>query len=176
MYRIHLTESQRQELRQQCRDPRTKPRTRDRLEMVRLSDAGWSPPRIGAHLGVDARRVRHYLKAYQEGGFAALPDKLRTDYPVRWTPEQVEALRQEVQKAERTWTARPLAEWVAQQQGVRLSLAHFRERLKQAQLSYKRTSDSLRHKQDPEAEAAKAAELDSLKGGSAAAEGLLSSR
>jgi len=46
MYRITLTDEQRQELRERTRQKGLAPSTRDRLEMVRLSDAGWSVPRI----------------------------------------------------------------------------------------------------------------------------------
>jgi hypothetical protein len=46
MYRITLTDEQRRELRAHTRQTGLAPSTRDRLEMVRLSDAGWSVPRI----------------------------------------------------------------------------------------------------------------------------------
>ena len=45
MYRITLTDDQRRDLRARTRQAGLAPRTRDRLEMVRLSDAGWSVPR-----------------------------------------------------------------------------------------------------------------------------------
>jgi hypothetical protein len=45
MYRVALTEEQFAELTRLRRDPRTKPRTRDRLEMVRLANNGWSTPK-----------------------------------------------------------------------------------------------------------------------------------
>ena len=50
MYQVQLTDAQRDELERRAHDPRTQPRTRDRLEMVRLSDAGWSVPRIAGQL------------------------------------------------------------------------------------------------------------------------------
>lgn len=33
------------------------PRVRDRIEMILLSDAGWTAPRIAAHLGVCGQTV-----------------------------------------------------------------------------------------------------------------------
>lgn len=38
------------------------PRTRDRLEMVRLADAGWSIPRSSVHLRQSEKRVRYWVK------------------------------------------------------------------------------------------------------------------
>ena len=52
LYRIHLSEEQRLELKRRASSRKTVPRTRDRLEMVRLSDAGFSVPQIGRHLRI----------------------------------------------------------------------------------------------------------------------------
>ena len=46
--------------------------------MVRLSDAGWSVPRIAAHFGVHHQTVRYWIKAYLAGGFDALDDRPHT--------------------------------------------------------------------------------------------------
>ena len=77
MYRITLTDEQRQELRARTRQAGLAPSTRDRLEMVRLSDAGWSVPRIARHLGQHEQTVRPWIKAFLAGGFDALPNKPR---------------------------------------------------------------------------------------------------
>lgn len=73
MYRVHLTEEQREELKRRSHYPQVKPRTRDRLEMVRLSDVGWSIPQIAAPLRMSEKRVRHWIKRYLTGGFDGLP-------------------------------------------------------------------------------------------------------
>jgi IS30 family transposase len=50
--------------------------THDRLEMVLLSAAGWSPPRIGQHLGRHPHTVRAALKGFAARGSQALyPDQ-----------------------------------------------------------------------------------------------------
>jgi transposase len=159
MYRIHLTDAQRAELQQRTRDPQIKPRTRDRLEMIRLSAAGWSPPRIALHLGLHAQTVRQWLQAFQRGGFDALPDQPHPGQQSAVTPAMEAAIRTELRKDEQTWTAAQLAAWVAQQFAVQLSPAHLGRRLKQAGIVYQRSSRSLKHKQDPEAVAAKRREL-----------------
>jgi len=62
-----------------------------------------------------------------------------------------EAVRAEVAKGTRTWTAAQLADWLAEHHGVRLSTDRLRVHLRHAQISWQRTSRSLKHKQDPPA-------------------------
>src|SRR6478752_1294318 len=98
MYRAALTDAQREELHRRAHAPDVKPRTRDRLEMVRLSDAGWSAPKIAAHLRISEKRVRHYLKAFLAEGFDALPDRVHPGQASPLTPVMVEAIRQELRQ------------------------------------------------------------------------------
>ncbi len=165
MYRVHLSEQQRKELQRRTRDKTTMPRTRDRLEMVRLCDAGWSVPKIARHLSIDEQRVRYWIKAFLAGGFDALPDKPHRGQQSSLTPQIVAALGAELRRAERTWTAAQLAQWVATEHGVRLSPVHLCRMLKRAKLSYKRTTRSLEHKQDPDEVQRKSADLETLKKG-----------
>jgi transposase len=155
MYRVTLTDAQRDELHRRAHAPGVAPRTRDRLEMVRLSAAGWSPPKIAAHLLISEKRVRHYLKAFLVGGFDALPDRRHPGMASPLTPALEAALRQELLKDERTWTAAQLADWVAARFGVRLTADALTRRLKRARIAWKRTSRSVKHKQKPEAVAEK---------------------
>lgn len=159
MYRIHLTDAQREELDRRARDRRIQPRTRDRLEMLRLSDVGWSVPRIADHLRRHEQTVRFWLKAFLAGGFDALPDQPHPGQQSALTPALEEAIRAQLRKDEQTWTAAQLAAWVAQQWEVRLSPAQLGRRLKRAGIVYQRTSRSVKHHQDPEAVAAKQQEL-----------------
>ncbi|WP_145241214.1 helix-turn-helix domain-containing protein [Urbifossiella limnaea] len=63
MIRVHLTVATQSELQALRRDP-LPPRVRDRLEMVLLSDAGWSPPRIARHLGCDPQTARAVIHGF----------------------------------------------------------------------------------------------------------------
>jgi putative transposase len=162
LYRVSLSEEQRQELQRRTHEPGIKPRTRDRLEMVRLSDAGWSPPQIARHLGMSEKRVRHWIQTFLASGFDALPDQPHRGRPSALTEAIREALRQELEKQDRTWTAAQLAEWIEKQSGVRVSLSHLRRFLRRWRLSYKRAGRSVKHKQHPEQVAAKEAELGAL--------------
>ena len=150
LYRVHLTEEQREELQRRTRAADIKPRTRDRLEMIRLADAGWRAPQIAAHFRLTPRRVRFWLKRFLEADFDALSDQPHPGQQSQLTPELIAALRAEVEKGERTWTSGQLAEWLAEQHGLRLSPHHLAALLRRAGFTYRRTERSLQHKQDPQ--------------------------
>jgi transposase len=154
MYRVRLTDAQRDELQCRAHEPGVMPRTRDRLEMVRLSDAGFSIPQIARHLRISEKRVRHYIKAFLADGFGALPDRPHPGQPSALTAAILDALREELRQGERTWTAAQIAAWVEKQFGVRLGADWLSQRLKRARIAYKRTSRSVKHKQKPEEVAA----------------------
>ncbi len=162
MYRIRLTAEQHEELRRRTRQEGLAPSTRDRLEMVRLADAGGSIPQIAPYLGQHEQTVRAWIKAFLAGGFVALSNKPRGGKQSALTPAMLEALRTEIGQGQRTWTAAQAAAWLAERYGVRLSVDRVRVHLKRAQLTYQRTSRSLRHKQDPVQVAASTAELEAL--------------
>jgi putative transposase len=160
MYRIALSDEQRQELRERTRQAGIAPSTRDRLEMVRLSDAGWSVPRIARHLGQHEQTVRAWINAFLDGGFPALPNKPRGGKQSALTAALLAAVRAEVAKGTRTWTAAQLADWVAEHHGVRLSADRVRVHLRRAKISWQRTSRTLKHKQDPDEVAERQAVLE----------------
>jgi len=162
LYQVHLNDEARQELHRRAHAPGVRPRTRDRLEMVRLSDAGWRVPQIARHLGVGEATVRQWLKTFVARGFDALRDRPPAGRPSRLVPAIREAVRQELAKGDRTWTAAQLAEWIEQQCGVRVSAAHLRRFRQRWQLSWKRTPRSVKHKQKPDEVAAKKKELEAL--------------
>jgi transposase len=162
MYRIILTDDQRQELQRRTRQPAIASSTRDRLEMVRLSDASWSVPKIARHLSIHEQTVRAWIKAFIANGFDALVNKPRGGDTSDLTPAMLESVRTEIGKGTRTWTASQICEWVAEQHGVRISPGRMRVHLKRAKLSYQRTARSLKHKQKPEEVAERKAVLEDL--------------
>jgi transposase len=159
MYHITLTDEQRRELRTRARCVGLAPSTRDRLEMVRLADAGWSVPHIARHLGAHEQTVRTWIKAFLAGEFEALPNKPRGGKASALTAPMLESVRAEVERGTRTWTAAQLADWIATHHGVRLSADRVRLHLRRAKISWQRTSRTLRHKQDPAEVAERAAVL-----------------
>jgi transposase len=65
----------------------------------------------------------------------------------------------------RPWKARQIAQEVQVRFGLARSVAHWHKLLRRQGLTYKRTKRTLRHKQAPQAVAAKTAEIAALKRG-----------
>lgn len=159
MYRIHLMEEQREELARRVRLRDTLPRTRERLDMVRLSDAGWSVPRIARHVLRTEPTARYWIKRFLAGGFAVLEDLPHLGQSSAITPEMLAALKQELEQGQRTCTARQAVEWLTEQYGIRITPEWMAVLLTRAGLSYKRTQRRLKHKQDPDEVVRKRQEL-----------------
>ena len=147
MIRIQLDATTRAEL-QALRRTARPAKVHDRLEIVLLSDAGWSPPRIARHLGCHPHTSRAVLKAFRDRGPSAL-------WPNRPGPEPNEQRRQEVAEAlrsllaqERTWTSRQLGAALGEQ-GIELGPRQVRRHLKSLKAGYLRTACTVAHKQDP---------------------------
>jgi putative transposase len=160
MLRTSLSDSQRAEL-QALRRTDLPAVARDRLEMVLLSAAGWSPPRIAAHLGRHPHTVRAALKGYAARGTRAF-------YPEAPGPALGHARRAEVTSRlagllgqDRTWTARQLADAL----GPDVGIGHRQTRRYRALLGagYRRTAQTVGHKQNPRKVERAGHVLDSLK-------------
>ena len=160
-----LTAEQRAQLIRLRRDPRTKPRTRDRLEMVRLSGMGWSVPTIAKHFGLTESRVRHWIKIFLAEGFDGLSDRKGNGPKRRLTGEILEQIRQTVEQDGRTWTAGQVNEWLWEHHGFRMNTRYLSEVLGKSGMSYKRTTRHVQHKQKPEQVADRKADLETLKKG-----------
>jgi transposase len=165
MYRVNLSDEERQELKRHAQQAGIAPCTRDRLEMVRLAGAGWSVPKIAVHMGQHEQTVRRWIIAYLADGLPGLKNKARGGSCSALSPSLLAAVKQEVAKGERSWNAAQLGEWIAEQFGVQRSSAQLRRKLREVGLSYKRTRRSLRHKQKPEEVAEKRAALRELEKG-----------
>src|SRR3954465_12135674 len=108
MLHTSLTDSQRSEL-QALRRTDLPAVSRDRLEMVLMSAAGWSPPKIAEHLNRHPHTVRAALKGFAARGSAALyPDAPGPD-PDHARRATVTGKLSELLGHDRTWTARQLA-------------------------------------------------------------------
>jgi putative transposase len=162
MYRVHFDDEARQELNRRAHQPDIAPNTRDRLEMLRLSDAGWSIPKIALHLQAHEQTVRRWVKVFLLEGFDALVDPPRPGKPSAVTEEIRTAVREWITKGDRTWNAGQIAEEVARVYGLRRSAKQWRRLLRREQLAYKRTSRNLKHKQDPAQVTRKRTELEAL--------------
>jgi transposase len=176
MYRVHFDEAMRQELNRRAHLPETAPNTRDRLEMLRLSDAGWSIPKIAAHLQKHHQTVRFWIKTFLLEGFDALVDPPRPGRPSAVTDEILAEVRKWIEKGDRTWSSDQVALEVERVFGLRRSAKQWRRLLKRLEMTYKRTSRNLKHKQDTEQVATKKTELEALQKRGTRARSILSSR
>ena len=150
MYKVSLDDGSRRELVLQTRVTDIAARTRDRLEMVRLSGAGWSIPQIARHLETHEQTVRYWIKAYLEGGFDALRDQPHIGQRSAITEDIVTAFKEQMTQTVRVWTAQQIADWASEKYGVVRSAKQWRKILKRNGLSYHRTGRGLRHKRKPE--------------------------
>jgi putative transposase len=153
MIRITLDDATRDELRALRRSD-LPAKVRDRIEMVSLSDAGWSAPRIADQLGYHPQTVRDLLRAFLARGTAALR-------PFRSGPasdtehrDRITAALRELLGETRSWTSRQLSQALADR-GIALGPRQVRRYLRRMGSRYRRTASTLKHKQDP-AKAARA--------------------
>jgi putative transposase len=146
MIHTTLTEAQRAEL-QALRRTDLPAVARDRLEMVLMSDAGWSPPRIGQHLGRHPHTVRAALKGYADRGTKAFyPDAPGPD-PDHDRRAKVTERLTELLGQDRTWTSRQLAEALRPDLGI--GHRQTRRYLALLKAGYRRTAQTVGHKQNP---------------------------
>lgn len=146
MLRIRLTDIQRSEL-QTLRGSDLPAVSRDRLEMVFLSDAGWSAPAIAGHLGRHPHTIRAALKGFRTRGTAAFYPDTPGPEPDHDRRAKVIGTLSELLTQERTWTSRQLAEAL----GPDIGIGHRQTRRYLALLKagYHRTAQTVGHKQDP---------------------------
>ena len=164
MRRTRLTDAQRAELQQARHDATLLPRERDRVEMLLLSAAGWSPPRIAAHFGCSVKPVHAVLDSYPTTGLAAV--RRQRPGPKRDVTRrhQVDTALTALLAEDRTWTAAQLAAALGEQQ-IPLSTRQTRRYLQGLDYHWRRTTRTLRHKQDPARVATAQQTLAALKGG-----------
>lgn len=148
MIRTRLTPEERGAVLGLRHDPTLTPPERDRVEMVLLSDAGWSPPAIATHLCYCPASVRRILRQFQHSGTAGL-------YRRHPGPPADMARRQKVETAlkallsqQRTWTASQLAD-ALRKEDILLSTRQTRRYLRRMDSNWSRIGRTLGHKQDP---------------------------
>jgi putative transposase len=160
MIHTTLSEAQRTEL-QALRRTALPAVARDRLEMVLMSATGWSPPRIGQHLGRHPHTVRAALKGYAARGTQAFyPDTPGPD-PDHDRRAKVTGQLSELLGQDRTWTSRQLAE--ALHPDIGIGPRQTRRYLALLKAGYRRTAQTVGHKQDPQKVERAVRVLDGLK-------------
>ena len=158
MIRIHLSDTQRAQL-QALRQTDLSAVARTRLEMVFLSNAGWSAPKIAQHLGNHPHTVRSALKGFRDRDTAALhPDKPGPE-PNHDRRAAVTGKLSELLAQERTWTSRQLADTL----DIGIGHSQTRRYLTLLKAGYRRTAQTISHKPDPQKVARAEVVLSNLK-------------
>lgn len=147
MIRIHLDDVSRDELKA-LRRTDLPHKVRDRIEMVTLSDAGWSASRIAGHLGCHPQTVRDLLRSFIARGPVALRPFRSGPAPDLELRRRVASALGELLRERRTWTSGQLSRALAER-GVELGARQVRRHLKRMGARYRRTGLTLRHKQNP---------------------------
>jgi putative transposase len=160
MLRTTLTDSQRAEL-QALRRTDLPAVSRDRLEMVLMSAAGWSPPKIAGHLGRHPHTVRAALKGFAARGTAAFYPAAPGPDPDHDRRATVTGKLSKLLGQDRTWTARQLADALGPDVGI--GHRQTRRYLALVKAGYRRTAQTVGHKQDPNKVERAERVLDSLK-------------
>ena len=148
MLRLRLTSEQRDAVQALRRERMLTPAARDRVEMVCLADAGWGAPAIAVHVRYNPVTVRRLLKRFPDTGMAGLRRKPPGPPPDTARREQVEAALGTLLDRDRTWTATRLAAALGDEFAIRLSARQTRKYLGRI-AAWRRTVQTLRHKQDP---------------------------
>jgi transposase len=148
MRRTTLSDDQRVDLQQARHDPTLTPRERDHVEMLLLSAAGWSPPRIAAHFGCSVKPVHAVLDGYPTKGLAAVRRQRPGPKPNTTRRQQVQTALTTLLAEDRTWTAAQLAAGLDEHQ-IQLSTRQTRRYLQGLDYHWRRTTRTLRHKQEP---------------------------
>ena len=147
MIRIQLTPDSLSRVRGLRQDSTLRPAERDRVEMVLLSNSGWSAVSIGSHLGYCTTTVRRVLHQFQSEGTEAIRHRRRGPAPDTDRRLRIQAQLNQLLSEERTWSSRQLSAALSDR-GVTLSPRSVRRYLRQMNARYIRSCRTLRHKQD----------------------------
>jgi len=132
-------------------------RLRTRAQLVLLAlERGLAAPAIAAIVREDEETVRRWLKRYRAEGIAGLTDRPMPGGPSKVTPVYREQLLAAVRRRPRSlglpyslWTLRRLADYLAEQTGLRLSYETVRRLLAAAEVVLSRPQHTI-SSPDPE--------------------------
>lgn len=140
----------------------SKPAERTRFHILLLSHQGYTPPAIATIVRGDLATVRRAIHRYERGGLRGLLNRPRPGRPRKVTPNWERPLAQTVETDPRAagvpraaWTAPALAEYLAQQTGIRVSDDRVQYYLRQHGYVVRRPTWTVRHlrRRDPQDQA-----------------------
>lgn len=160
---VSLTPTQRQELQALRRDPTLRPRERDRVECLLLSDRGLKVPALADHLACCQNTVRSLLHRFAAEGLAAVREQPRGVRPDRARRQQIEEALDRLLQRRQVWSSATLAVALAEEEDIHLQPRTVRQYLQGMGACWRRTHATLRHRQDPEQAAAARVQLADFK-------------
>jgi transposase len=169
--RIFLTTAENRTLKELRKAQSVPQRTQDRAQVLLLNARGWKNHQIAEYLDWTERTVRQTIHRWQAQGLVGLFDAARPGRKPRWQEEDIAYLEESLQREQRTYNSRQLAEKLQCDRQIQLSPDRIRRVLKKKGRVWKRTRASHRHKQNPTEKLIKQADLELLK--IAQAEGLI---
>lgn len=132
------------------------PRERERLEMVKGAALDWDVAAIATWSGRTEATVRRWLRAFREGGVAALADAPRAGRPRQADADYLSAMETAVATVPRdlgqpfdVWTSARLSAYLAETTGTRIAPGWMRVLLHRQRFTYGRPKHSVAHLQDP---------------------------
>jgi len=126
---IRLTEEEDQSLYQFKFNEEIPKRTRERAEALRLSAYGMSVAQIASYLDWDEQTVRDTFHRWWDKGMEGLYEAQGRGRPAECSPEDLNYIEQLLEQ-QRTWDAGQIAEKLAQDRKVELSINQVRRVLK----------------------------------------------
>ncbi len=160
---VSLTPFQRQALQALRRDPTLRPRERDRVEGLLLSDRGLKVPELADHLACCQTTVRSLLHRFAAEGVAAVREQPRGVRPDRARRQVIEEALDRLLQRPQVWSSATLAVALAEEEGICLKPRTVRKYLQGMGARWRRTHATLRHRQDPAPAAAAGVQLADFK-------------
>jgi transposase len=129
--RIFLTPEQDRTLRELRTAQHLPQRVRDRAEVIRLNAHGWIVERIADYFDWQPQTVRETLHRWQKQGLGGLWDAPKPGGQRRWEAADFAYLEDCLRQDPRRYSAKQLAEKLAQERDVHLSPEQVRQILRQ---------------------------------------------
>lgn len=155
--RIRLTAEEEKKLVNLSNNPNTPKRTRERAEALRLNGLGWKVQKIAQYLNCAPNTVRQTIYRWVSVGWEGLWDKRRCGRKPVWQPADIEYIEECLDKEQRTYNSRQIAEKLQKERNVKLSADRIRKILKKKVASGKEReavldkskTGSIKHKKPP---------------------------
>lgn len=125
--------------------------------MILLSNEGLKPPQIAQRVRVNGRTVRRYIARYEAENIDGFQNRVRLGRKPRVTADYLKQLESAVEHMPRdldlpysNWTTANIAEYMAQNTGIRIKARQMENYLKRHNWRLRRPVGGVKHKQDPQ--------------------------